>query len=125
MMAEKIKRALDGQAADLFAGIPVSNYEVALDWYQRLFGCEPSFFPNDVEAVWQVADHRMIYIIVLPQHAGHSIQNVMVSELESVVSQIAARGIQSSKEERPERNTRKVVYYDPDGNEIGLIHVSS
>lgn len=49
----------------------------------------------------------------------------MVTDLESVVSQIAARGIEYSKEEQPEQNTRKVVYYDPDGNEIGLIHVSS
>ncbi len=120
-----MKPALNGQGKDLFAGIPVSNYDLSLDWYQRLFGCEPSFFPNEVEAVWQVAEHLMIYIIVLPEHAGHSIQNVMVTDLESVVSQIAARGIESSKEERPERNTRKVIYYDPDGNEIGLIQVSS
>lgn len=124
-MAEEIKRALNGQGQDLFAGIPVSNYDLSLDWYRRLFGCEPSFFPNDVEAVWQLAEHRFIYIIVLPQHAGHAIQNVLVSELESVVSQIAARGIQVNKEERPESNTLKVVYNDPDGNEIGLIHVSS
>lgn len=124
-MSEEMKPALNGQGKDLFAGIPVSNYDVSLDWYQRLFGCEPSFFPNEVEAVWQVAEHLMIYIIVLPEHAGHSIQNVMVTDLESVVSQIAAGGIQSNKEERPERNTRKVIYYDPDGNEIGLIHVSS
>jgi hypothetical protein len=124
-MAEEIKLAFNEQGEDLFAGIPVSNYAVSLEWYGRLFGCEPSFFPNEVEAVWQVAEHLMIYIIVSPQHAGHAIQNVMVTELESVVSQIAARGIHSSKEERPERNTRKVLYYDPDGNEIGLIHVSS
>jgi predicted enzyme related to lactoylglutathione lyase len=124
-MSEEMKPALNGQGEDLFAGIPVSNYEVSLDWYQRLFGCEPSFYPNDVEAVWQVAEHLLMYIIVLPEHAGHSIQNVMVTDLDSLVSQIAARGIQYSKEERPERNTRKVMYYDPDGNEIGLIHVSS
>ena len=124
-MAQEIKLALNGQVKDLFAGIPVSNYDVSLAWYQRFFGCEPSFFPNDVEAVWQVAQHLMIYIIVAPEHAGHSIQNVMVSDLEPVVSQIAAHGIYYSKEERPERNTRKVMYYDPDGNEIGLIHVTS
>ena len=124
-MSQEMKPALNGKGKDLFAAIPVSNYDTSLDWYQRFFGCEPSFFPNDVEAVWQVAEHLMIYIIVLPEHAGHSIQNVMVTDLELVVSQIAARGLRCSKEERPERNTRKVMYYDPDGNEIGLIHVSS
>lgn len=124
-MAEQMKLGLNGQGQDLFAGIPVSNYDLSLAWYQRLLGCEPSFLPNKREAVWQLAEHLFIYIIVVPQHAGHSIQNVMVSELESVVSQIAVRGIEFSKEERPESNTRKVMYYDPDGNEIGLIHVAS
>ena len=37
---------------DLFAGIPVADYEVAVEWYQRLLGFSPTFFPNEIEAVW-------------------------------------------------------------------------
>ncbi|MBD2705413.1 VOC family protein [Spirosoma sp. BT702] len=59
----QIKLGLNGQGKDLFVGIPVSNYAKSLDWYQRLFGCEPSFLPNDVEAVWQLAEHLFTYII--------------------------------------------------------------
>jgi catechol 2,3-dioxygenase-like lactoylglutathione lyase family enzyme len=33
-------------AVDLFAGIPVTDYQAALAWYQRLLGSEPAFFPN-------------------------------------------------------------------------------
>ena len=43
---------------DLFAGIPVNDYAVALDWFRRLFGFPPTFFASDTEAVWELADHR-------------------------------------------------------------------
>ena len=42
-------------AVDLFAGISVSDLAKALTWYERLLGAPPTFFPNDVEAVWEIA----------------------------------------------------------------------
>jgi catechol 2,3-dioxygenase-like lactoylglutathione lyase family enzyme len=45
---------------DLFAGIPVSDFERALAWYEQLLGAPPAFFPNDVEAVWELAEHRFL-----------------------------------------------------------------
>jgi hypothetical protein len=41
---------------DLFAGIPVSDYEAVRPWYERLLGGEPSFLPHATEAVWELAD---------------------------------------------------------------------
>ena len=41
---------LGGTGTDVFSGIAVSDFQAALDWYQRLFGAKPSFFPNEVEA---------------------------------------------------------------------------
>ena len=46
-------------AVDLFAGVPVTDYAAALPWYERFFGGRPSFLPNDTEAVWEVAEHRL------------------------------------------------------------------
>jgi hypothetical protein len=56
-------------ALDLFAGIPVTGY-AALPWYERFFGVRPSFLPNDTEAVWEVAEHRYVYIVQEPGRAG-------------------------------------------------------
>jgi hypothetical protein len=39
----------------LFAGIPVRDYTAAAAWYERLLGAPPSFLPNDIEAVWELA----------------------------------------------------------------------
>jgi catechol 2,3-dioxygenase-like lactoylglutathione lyase family enzyme len=49
---------------DLFAGIPVAEYAAALWWYQRLLGEAPTFFLHDTEAVWELAPHRYMYIVL-------------------------------------------------------------
>ena len=111
---------LGGTGTEMFAGIPVSDFRTALDWYQRLFGAKPSFYPNETEAVWAIAEHRWIYIIVDIKRAGGAVQTIMSSDLEGQIEQIARRGLTWSQEEIPGEGVRKVMYYDPDGNEIGF-----
>lgn len=107
---------------DLFAGIPVADYKVARKWYQQLLGSPPAFFPNDTEAVWELAEHRYLYIVQVeqPQHAGHAMLTLFVDDFDALVAQIADRGLDPSKQETYENGVRKITYRDPDGNEIGL-----
>lgn len=44
---------------------------------------------------------------------------VFVDDLDVLVSGIAERGIQPQKRETYDNGVRKVIYRDPDGNEIG------
>ena len=104
---------------DLFAGVPVGDYERAVAWYGRLLGAEPSFLPDEVEAVWEVADHRYLYIEVRPAHAGHAMHTLFVDDLEAG-RDIAERGIEPAEREAYANGVRKVIYRDPDGNEIGF-----
>jgi catechol 2,3-dioxygenase-like lactoylglutathione lyase family enzyme len=105
---------------DLFAGLPVSDYQRALAWCERLLGSEPSFFPNATEAVWELAEHRYVYIEELPERAGHALLTVFVDDLDERVANISARGIEPDSRETYETGVRKVIYRDPDGNEIGF-----
>ena len=111
---------IGGTGTDLFAGIPVSDFRLSLAWYQNLFGCPPRIFPNATEAVWAIGEHRWIYIIVDAKRAGGAIQTIMSADLERVIDDIAARGLLFDGEEIPAEGVRKVMYHDPDGNEIGL-----
>src|SRR5213080_3278016 len=77
---------------DLFAGIPVADYAAALSWYERLLGSAPTFFPHDTEAVWELAEHRYVYIVQRPEHAGHAMHTLFVADLDALVAQIADRG---------------------------------
>ena len=105
---------------DLFAGIPVADYAAALSWYERLLGSEPTFFPHDTEAVWELAEHRYIYIALRPEHAGHAMHTMFIDGLDALVAQIADRGLDPAEQETYANGVRKVTYRDPDGNEIGL-----
>ena len=105
---------------DLFAGIPVTDYPAAVDWYVRLFGSPPAFFPNDREAVWEVAEHRYVFIELRPEHAGHARHLVFVDDLDALVSQIAERGLAPAERETYSNGVRKVAYRDPDNNEFGF-----
>jgi hypothetical protein len=105
---------------DLFAGILVADYAAALEWYERLLGSPPTFLPNDTEAVWELAEHRYVFIEHRPEHAGHARHTIFVADLDALIVQIAARGVDPVERETYANGVRKVTYRDPDGNEIGV-----
>jgi catechol 2,3-dioxygenase-like lactoylglutathione lyase family enzyme len=105
---------------DLFAGIPVNDYAAALAWYERLLGSPPSFFPHDTEAVWELAEHRFVYVVQRPERAGHALLTVIVDDLDTVMAEAARRGLEPAKRETYGDGVRKTTYVDPDGNEIGF-----
>jgi predicted enzyme related to lactoylglutathione lyase len=105
---------------DLFAGLPVKDYAAALSWYERLLGSPPAFFPNDIEAVWELAEHRYLFIEQRPEHAGHAMHTIFVDDFDARVAQIADRGLEPTKRETYSNGVRKATYCDPDGNEIGF-----
>src|SRR5215211_7814022 len=107
-------------ALDLFAGISVSDLAAALAWYEHLLGAPPAFFPNDVEAVWELAEHRFLYIEPRPQHAGHALQTLFLEDFDDRVAAVTERGLQPALRERYDNGVRKWTYRDPDGNEIGF-----
>ena len=107
-------------AIDLFAGIPVRDYTAAAAWYERLLGAPPSFLPNDVEAVWELAEHRYVFIEVRPEHAGHASHTVFVGDFDERMSQVLERGLRPAEREPYSTGVRKAIFHDPDGNEIAF-----
>jgi predicted enzyme related to lactoylglutathione lyase len=107
-------------SVDVFAGIPVKDYATALDWYERLLGSPPAFFPNDTEAVWELAEHGWVFIEQRAEHAGHAMHTIFVDDFDARVAQIADRGLEPVKRETYGNGVRKATYRDPDGNEIGF-----
>lgn len=105
---------------DLYAGIPVSDYETARAWYERLLGSAPSFVAGPTEAVWELAEHRSLFIEVRADRAGQAMHTIFVDDLDSRVAQIASRGVDPVERETYSNGVRKVTYRDPDGNEIGF-----
>ncbi len=107
-------------ALGLFAGIRVSSFERAKPWYERLLGAGPSFMAHATEGVWELAEHRSLFIVEDPEGAGRAIHTIFVDDLDELVAQIADRGVEPSKRETYSNGVRKATYHDPDGNEIGF-----
>ena len=105
---------------DLFAAISVSDLEQARAWYERFWGSEPAFLPNDAEAVWEVAEHRYVYIEARPEHAGHSRCTLFVEDLAAWIDPIVERGIEPAVRETYDNGVRHLTFRDPDGNELSF-----
>jgi hypothetical protein len=106
-------------AVGIFSGIPVRDFGSALGWYRQVLGSEPAFFPNDVEAVWQLAEDMYVYIIEAPDRAGGAISMIWVDDPVSEVARIAERGIEPDDVEKHD-TVWKYVFHDSDGNELGF-----
>jgi catechol 2,3-dioxygenase-like lactoylglutathione lyase family enzyme len=105
---------------DLFAGNRVSDYEAAKAWYERLLGAEPTFIAHATEAVWEIAEHRYLFIVEDAEGAGRAIHTIFVDDLDARVADIAARGIEPDERVTYPGKARKAIYRDADGNEIGF-----
>ena len=104
---------------ELFAGNRVSDFEAAKAWYVRLLGAEPSFLPHDTEAVWELAEHRYLYIVE-EAGAGGSVQLIWVDDLDATVAAIGERGLEPDERETYAGKAQKAIYRDPDGNEVAF-----
>ena len=105
---------------DLFAGINVADFASARSWYERFLGTGPDMEPHATEAVWQLAEHRFVYILESPERAGNGLVTLFLDDLDTFVEGITERGIEPTKRETYSNGVRKVTYLDPDGNELGL-----
>jgi catechol 2,3-dioxygenase-like lactoylglutathione lyase family enzyme len=103
----------------LFAGLRVRDFAAAQPWYERLLG-EPTFFPHASEAVWTLAEERSVYIVEHAEGAGNSVVTIFLDDLDSQLAAISARGLEPDERETYSNGVRKVIYRDPDGNEVGF-----
>ncbi|WP_188539980.1 VOC family protein [Kocuria dechangensis] len=108
-------------AIDLYAGVCVGDYDRALDWYERLLGAPPSLETGEGEAVWDLGEHRALFIDHRPEHAGHGRHTIFVGTVEDLqvwVARVADRGIEPVRWEESPDGMREAMYQDPEGSVI-------
>jgi catechol 2,3-dioxygenase-like lactoylglutathione lyase family enzyme len=104
----------------LFAGIPVADLEVAIEWYGRLLGGPPDMTPNETERTWKLTDESWIYVVTDPERAGKALVTVMVDDLDDRLAGLEGRGIEPDEIQVISESVRKAVFSDPEGNQIGI-----
>jgi hypothetical protein len=113
---------------DLIAGVAVRDYPGAFAWYEKLFGAPPTFVVSDTEALWEVTEHGAIVVeLRLDRAGGHAMHTLFVGDLDertTAISErttaISERGIEPADREIYDNGVRKLIYRDPEGNQIGI-----
>ena len=80
-----------------------------------------AFLPNATEAVWELAEHRYLYIEELPERAGRP-RCTWCSSITSMSGSKASAPEESTpaSQETYGDGVRKVIYRDLDGNEVSF-----
>jgi catechol 2,3-dioxygenase-like lactoylglutathione lyase family enzyme len=105
------------RATHVFAGVAVSDFTVARDWYERLFGSPPDSLPKEGEAVWRPAASASVYVTLHRARAGSGLLTLAVENLDDLRRDLARRN--HPVDEGSEANgMRTLLATDPDGNTI-------
>jgi catechol 2,3-dioxygenase-like lactoylglutathione lyase family enzyme len=105
------------RATHVFAGVAVSDFTVARDWYERLLGSAPDSLPKEGEAVWRPAASASIYVTLDRARAGSGLLTLAVENLDELRRDLARRGL--PVDDGSEANgMRTLLATDPDGNTI-------
>ncbi len=109
----------------LFAGVATADLEAAIVWYEALLGKPADIIVNDDEVMWQIREGAWLYLLEDPVHAGHALVTVSVPDLDRAVAEIADRGLDGPTIDAIGTAARKASYFDPEGNMVSFIEVSS
>lgn len=101
----------------LFAGLAVSDFNVACDWYERLFGSPPASYPREGEALWHPGSSASVYVTADRGRAGNGLLTLAVKNLDSQRADLAQRDLLAEESAEP-NGMRTLIATDPDGNTI-------
>jgi catechol 2,3-dioxygenase-like lactoylglutathione lyase family enzyme len=107
----------------LFAGTAVGDFDAAVAWYTAVLGRAADVPVTEGEVMWRLADSAFLYVVRDPERAGGGLLTLSVADLDLAVAEVAARGIDGARIERVGGAGRRVVYLDPDGNELAFVEV--
>jgi catechol 2,3-dioxygenase-like lactoylglutathione lyase family enzyme len=100
-----------------FAGVAVSDFPEAYEWYTRLFGRPADMFPTDGEAVWHLTSGASVYVVGDQDRAGKGLLTVVVDDLDVYADRLRADGHELT-EQSGGTGPRRLRVSDDDGNTI-------
>ena len=104
----------------VFAGLPVADFDAAIDFYERFFGRPADLVPKEGDSAWQLAGSGWVYVVRDADRAGRGLLTILVDDLDEHVAALADRGIETGEIERIPDTLARTVVTDPEGNTIQL-----
>jgi predicted enzyme related to lactoylglutathione lyase len=106
----------------VLAVVPVTDFEAAHAWYERLFGRPADNLPMEGQLVeWRVTDNGWVQVTRDADRAGSALLNFAVDDLDEHVAEISGRGLTPGETETVNKGVQLSAIADPDGNTITFI----
>lgn len=105
----------------VLAVVPVADMDASVAWYERLFGRPADAKPMPTLADWHVTDSAWVQVFHDPDHAGSTLVNLAVADLDSLLTELAERGIVGGEVTTASKAGKLATIVDPDRNTITLI----
>ena len=105
---------------EVFAGMPVDDFDTACAWYRIFVGRGPDLAPNPDEALWRLVGTGWISVVADAARAGSAVLTLAVDDLERHVGFLAMSGIAPDAIETVPGVLRRATISDPAGNTITL-----
>ena len=102
----------------VFAGMPVDDFETALAWYEIFAGRGPDVVPKEGEAVWRMAGAASIHVVADGVRAGSGLVTLVVDNLQEHVGFLAMRGIAPDAIDTVPGVVIRATIFDPARNTI-------
>ena len=101
------------------ASVAVNNIEVAVAWYEQLFGRPADSMPMPEVAEWKFKRGGWLQVYQLPERAGQGSLTLAVSNIDEVVARVQKLGIDTSQRTSGEK-VKTLMITDLDGNHIAF-----
>ena len=101
--------------------IPVTNFELALQWYIKFFGREPDIVPMEGIAEWQLAENALIQVSIDPERAGKTTVVIEVSDVELTYKTLLDANFSVGKIEEYPDVVKIIDVLDPEGNKMSFV----
>lgn len=104
------------------AVVAVRDFDTSHDWYRRLFDRDATNVPMpDSLAEWRLTGTGWLQMFHAPEHAGHSLANVAVDDIDEHIRALRHRGLEPGEIVEADKGVRLCSIADPDGNTITFI----
>lgn len=105
----------------VLAVVPVTDFDSALAWYERLLGRPADNLPMGGLADWHVSETGWIQVFRDIDRAGKAMVNLAVDDMDEHLADLAGQGLSPAAIETATENVRLAVITDPDGNTLTLV----
>ncbi|MFC9910829.1 VOC family protein [Streptomyces sp. NPDC059862] len=103
---------------NVYAVMPVVDFEAARSWYERLWGRPADRNPMDGLAEWQVIQGGAMQLLRDPDRAGSAMLTVGVDDADGQAAAVAERGVDMGPVQDTPGGFRVAAISDPAGNVI-------